>query len=70
MYFHGRSLLIFEVYWLVRKHLGMYEIETSFHGECLNDFYSLVAMQKEKEKKTHSIAAPTCSFFRNIATRE
>ena len=70
MYFHGRSLPIFEVYWLVRKHLGMYEIETSFHGECLNDFYSLVAMQKEKEKKTHSIAAPTCSFFRNIATRE
>ena len=25
---------------------------------------------KRKRKKTHSIAAPTCSFFRNIATRE
>ena len=66
MYFHGRSLPIFEVYWLVRKHLGMYEIETSFHGECLNDFYSLVAMQKEKEKKLTRSLRPLARFFETL----
>ena len=43
MYFHSRSLRT--------SHCKFrYEIKTSYHGKCLNDFCSLVAMHK----KTHS----------------
>ena len=36
MYFHRRSPPIFEV--KIWKNLSLYEIKTSYHGKCLNDF--------------------------------
>ena len=59
MYFHSRSLPIFEMSRSVRKNLSMYEMKTSYHGKCLNDFYSLVAMHI----KIHFFAALSYSFF-------
>ena len=44
-YFHSRSLPFFEI---CRSFLRTYEIKTSYHGKCLNDFYSIVAMHKKK----------------------
>ena len=66
MYFHSRSLPIFEMCQLVRENLSMYKIKTSDHGKCFNDFYSRVAMHR----KSHSFATFTRSFFWRIATRE
>ena len=36
MYFHRRSPPIFEIE--IWKNLSLYEIKTSYHGKCLNDF--------------------------------
>ena len=36
MYFHRRSPPIFE--FKIWKNLSVYEIKTSYHGKCLNDF--------------------------------
>ena len=36
MYFHRRSPPIFE--FKIWKNLSLYEIKTSYHGKCLNDF--------------------------------
>ena len=58
MYFHSRSLAIFEMCRLVRENLSMYKIKTSDHGKCFNDFYSRVAMHR----KSQSFAAFTRSF--------
>ena len=55
-------LLIFEMCWSVSKNLGMYEIKTSYHGKCLNDFYSPIAMHQ----KTHSFTALTHSSFFDV----
>ena len=58
IYFHSRSLAIFEMCQLVRENLSMYKIKTSDHGKCFNDFYSRVAMHR----KSQSFAAFTRSF--------
>ena len=57
MYFHSRSLPFFEI---CRSFLRTYEIKTSYHGKCLTDFYSIVAMH---QKKTHSVAVLNHFFF-------
>ena len=41
--------------------LAMNKINASYHGKCLNDFYSLATMHQ----KTHSFAAFTCLVFFN-----
>ena len=57
MHFHSGSLPFFEI---CRSFLITYEIKTSYHGKCLTDFYSIVAMH---QKKTHSVAVLNHFFF-------
>ena len=57
MHFHSRSLPFFEI---CRSFLRTYEIKTSYHGKCLTDFYSIVAMH---QKKIHSVAVLNHFFF-------
>ena len=59
MYFHSRLPTILKISRSERKHLSTYEIKTSHHGKCLDNFYSLVVMHQ----KTHSFAALIRSFF-------
>ena len=42
-----------------RKNFSVYEVKKSYHGKCLNDFYSLVTMHQ----KTHSFATPLTLWF-------
>ena len=59
MYFHSRLPTILKISRSERKHLSTYEIKTSRHGKCLDNFYSLVVMHQ----KTDSFAALIRSFF-------
>ena len=61
VYFHSRSLPIFEMW----KNLSMYEIKVPYHGKCLNNFYSLVAMHQKLTRLLRSLVRFLC-----FATRE
>ena len=50
---HSRSPPIFEL--KCEKKLSKYEIKTSYHGKCLNDFYSRVAMHQKLTRSPRSV---------------